>query len=83
MKTLFENWQKYVDEPGEDQERDPKVVCNCACTDCYFNRNKRCVAEAINLQFAQKEDGSTICECITYSQEGSGMEQRAKILDEQ
>jgi hypothetical protein len=83
MKQLFENWQKYVDDSGEDQERNPKVVCNCLCTDCVFNRNKRCIAEAINLQFAEKEDGSTICECVTYEVKGAGLESRAVTLDEQ
>ena len=83
MKNLFENWQKFVKEENEDHERDPKVVCNCLCTDCVFNRNKRCIAKAIDLQFAQKEDGSTICECVTYERSGVGMESRIDKLDEQ
>tara|TARA_R110000824_G_scaffold77521_1_gene196011 strand:+ start:2466 stop:2717 length:252 start_codon:yes stop_codon:yes gene_type:complete len=83
MQKLFENWQKFVKEEHEDQERNPKVVCNCLCTDCFFNKNKRCVAKAIDLQFAQKEDGSTICECVTYERQGTGMESRRDTLEEQ
>tara|TARA_R100000008_G_scaffold21543_1_gene11318 strand:+ start:1384 stop:1878 length:495 start_codon:yes stop_codon:yes gene_type:complete len=63
MKNLFENWQKYLREEDNDQ---PKVACDCLCTDCVWNKNKQCVAKEIKLDFAKTKEGKTICECLTY-----------------
>ena len=63
MKKLFESFQNYLDEETDNQ---PGVKCNCLCTDCVFNKNKQCIAESINLKWAQTEDQRWICECITY-----------------
>tara|TARA_Y100000310_G_scaffold196151_1_gene196188 strand:- start:2471 stop:2809 length:339 start_codon:yes stop_codon:yes gene_type:complete len=73
MQKLFENWRKHVNEgdvvpirPGVKNEGVPKVECHCLCTDCVFNKNEQCVAEKIELDFEQTEDGRWICECKTY-----------------
>ena len=66
MKKLFENWQNYLEENETESNDRPKVVCNCLCTDCVFNKNEQCVAEEIDLDFAQTAEGRTICECLTY-----------------
>ena len=44
-------------------------MCNCLCTDCVFNKNKQCIAEEIDLDWAQTEDERWICECKTYKVE--------------
>ncbi len=78
--------QEDIEDGAEDHERNPKVVANCLCEDCIFNRNKRCIKESIDLQFAQKEDGSTICECVTYEQQDHSPSRRLRTpqaLDEQ
>jgi hypothetical protein len=76
MKLLFENWQKYLKENEDESDLRPKVVCNCLCTDCVFNENEQCIAEEIDLDFAQTAEGKTICECLTYKvREDRGDEQ--------
>ena len=72
MKLLLEKWKKHLQEdyteldvlPGVEEK--PKVVCNCLCTDCVFNKNEQCIAEEIDLDFAQTDEGKWICECLTY-----------------
>ena len=74
MKKLFESWRKHLEEgdvvpikPGIQQEGAPKVECHCECHDCIFNgKNYKCVAEKIELDFAQTIEGKWICECKTY-----------------
>jgi len=66
MKNLFENWQNYLQEDSEEKTDKPKVVCNCLCTDCIFNKSEQCITEEINLDFAQTKQGKWICECLTY-----------------
>ena len=79
MKNLFENWQNYLQE----NENKPKVVCNCLCTDCVFNKNEQCVAEEINLDFAQTAEGRTICECLTYDVRDNEKDGDAVPFDEE
>ena len=78
MKQLFENWRKLLKEgdvipikPGIEKEAVPKVECHCECHDCIFNENYQCVAEKINLDFAQTKEGKWICECLTYEVPGN------------
>jgi hypothetical protein len=79
MKKLFEDWRKLLKENNDNEDLEglepedavscslgPKVTCNCACTDCIFNENLKCIAEEINLDWAQTESGDWICECKTY-----------------
>ena len=74
MKTLFENWQNYLQEDSEEKTDKPKVVCNCLCIDCVFNQNKKCVDPVneageqgtIDLAWTRLDDGRYICECVTY-----------------
>ena len=66
MQKLFENWRKMLGEDDEGEEGVPKVECRCLCTDCVFNKNEQCVAEKIDLDFAQTDEGKWICECKTY-----------------
>tara|TARA_R110000824_G_scaffold380483_1_gene572902 strand:+ start:85 stop:426 length:342 start_codon:yes stop_codon:yes gene_type:complete len=74
MNKLFENFRQYAlnegdvspIRPGVEDEGVPKVECHCECHDCVFNKNLQCVAEKINLDFAQTNEGKWICECLTY-----------------
>ena len=66
MKNLFENWRRHLEDPKPESNDKPRVICNCLCTDCVFNKNEQCVAEEIDLDFAQTAEGKTICECLTY-----------------
>jgi hypothetical protein len=66
MKIIFENWRKHLEDADPESNDKPRVICNCLCTDCVFNKNEQCVAEEINLDFAQTAEGRTICECLTY-----------------
>ena len=50
----------------EELDNKFKVTCHCLCLDCVFNKNKYCVADKIELDFAKTDDGRTICECKTY-----------------
>jgi len=91
MKLLLEKWKKHLQEDHAEldvlpsEEEKPKVVCNCLCTDCVFNRDKQCITEEIDLDFAQTDEGKWICECLTYEvgdQEVRGPESE-ESLDEQ
>ena len=66
MKLIFENWRQHLEDVESGTNDKPRVICNCLCTDCVFNKNEQCVAEEINLDFAQTAEGKTICECLTY-----------------
>jgi hypothetical protein len=61
MQQLFENWRNAIAE-GQN----PKVTCRCLCVDCVFNKDKFCVAEKIDLDYATTDGGKVICECKTY-----------------
>ena len=73
MKTIFENWRKSLNEgdvipirPGVEDEGVHRVEAHCECHDCVFNKGYLCVAQKIELDFAQTEDNRWICECNTY-----------------
>jgi len=73
MKLLLENWRKLLKEGDVipirsdiEMKGGPKVEAHCECHDCIFNKNYYCVAEKINLDFAQTNEGKWICECLTY-----------------
>jgi hypothetical protein len=65
--TPARSGQKIADELGyEEQPEEPKVTCDCLCTDCIFNKSEQCIAKNIKLDFALTEEGAWICECLTY-----------------
>ena len=67
MKLILENWKEHPKEENEKNSEPPKVTCRCLCLDCIFNKNKYCIAEEIDLDFAETKEGKTICECKTYT----------------